>query len=880
MGRRLRFLSVIVALLVVISSGFFTVNASHQADTYLHRVDDIDHALSLADRHHLTLKHVSEHGLAVFETTQSTNVNTLLHAGFSLNQRDVRLLDEPNDPFLDDQYALLMMQLFDAWQITTGDSSITVAIIDTGIDTAHPEFAGRLSPLSYNAHTDEVGLEHVEDDHGHGTFVAGVLAANKNNDQGIAGIAQHVELMIIKANIENEEFFESDALIRAVDYAVANGADIINMSLGSESLGQNDAMRDALIAARDAGVFVVAAAGNDATNNPFYPAAFPTTVSVSSVDEFGALSSFSNFGETIDIAAPGTGILSTTPDDAYATGSGTSFAAPHVSGIIALMLSHFDGLDYEDVLRRLYDGASDDEPESQFGAGIVNAYMSLRYAIDFVVDDEAYHRFYGFEGESIVLPDQPTLDEHHFIAWYFDDAYTEPFADDAIVGDTTLYARFEPYVYHDVLVWDGDEVIDSFRVRDGESFTYEAPPKDGHDFIGFYADETFQAPYDFDSVENDLDLYLRYEPHTYEITLHIDGTTETVLVEHGTPFDVEGPERPHHDFLGWYLDDAFSEAYDGEVVVGPMDLYARFAPLEYTVTLVFDGDVIDAFTYTFGDDVSLDPIDAEGIVFRGWYLDDAWTEPFTDEALDGDLTLYAAYDIVVLTITFLDADGDVYLVKEVPYGESIEAPEGPDKPSDETFTYVFTEWSEPLENLTSDLTVVPQYKSMFKPEATQLNPGVDTIYLGETWVDEGVDAPEDHVEVRVIGNVDVDAPGYYEVRYEIVIDNEVVHHLIRMVSVLDKPRFTIDVELNPGITTLFQGSPYVEPGITNSVGEVVIEGTVDTDTPGTYTVRYLVTYEGTTVVRTRRIHVLPLNLDVAYGPVIPTRRWEGDSDVA
>ncbi len=877
MARMLRFVSVLL-LLGLVSSLFLTVRAEQAPEEFLRRVEDIDEAQALASRFKLQLVHVSRHGLAVFETTASTPIETLTHHGFSYNHKDVSILEGPNDPLIDDQYALLMMQLFDAWQITTGDAAITVAIIDTGINTAHPEFEGRLSPLSYNSYHDEVGLEHVEDDEGHGTFITGVLGANKNNGIGIAGIAQHVELLIIKANIDGEGSFEASSLIRAVDYAVEQGADIINMSLGSHELGQNEAMRLSLEAAREAGVFVVAASGNYGNDIPVYPAAFETTISVSSVDEFGVLSDFSSYGNTIDIAAPGSQIYTTGLDNPYMSISGTSMASPHVAGILALMLSHFDDLDYEDVIQRLIDGATGEEPETHVGAGIVNAYLSLRYAIDFVVGDEAYAREYAFAGDPITLPDAPSQEDYDFIGWYYDADLTVPIDDAPVSGNTTFYAKFDEHLYHEITIWDGDDIVEVLSVRDGETFTYDAPEKEGYTFAGYYEDDAFEQPLTFSPVYEAFDVYLRYEVNEYTVTLHINGEPQHITVIHGEVLSVENPVKPRHDFAGWYVDDDFIEAYTDEPITETIDLYARFDPHEYAITMMFGDDVFDVINYTYGDDeVTLEPIEQPGVDFNGWYFDDNFTQPFDATLLDGNVIVHAAYEDVMITVTFLDASGAVYREVDVAYGEDVEAPEPPEKHPTDMFTYHFTGWSEALENIMDTLIVEPLYEGTFRPEAAKLSPGVDTVHLGETWVDAGLDAPENELDVDIEGTVDTLTPGFYDMVYIIRVDDDIVHRVTRVVTVLEDDRVTVDITLHPGIATVIQGTDYVEPGATSTHGDVVIEGSVNTDVPGVYTVRYSVTQNGATFVRIRRVHVLPADFEHARIPMTTTRKREGDS---
>ena len=160
---------------------------------------------------------------------------------------------------------------------------VLVAVIDTGIDYNHDEFNGNISPLSYNSFHEVVGLEAVMDDAGHGTAVAGVIAATQNNGIGISGIAPLAELLVIKANFDNEGYFSGAAIAEGVYYAVDNGAHVINMSLGGAY--PDPVIEEACDFALSQGVIVVAAAGNNGLPVYNYPASFTSVISVGATTE-------------------------------------------------------------------------------------------------------------------------------------------------------------------------------------------------------------------------------------------------------------------------------------------------------------------------------------------------------------------------------------------------------------------------------------------------------------------------------------------------------------------------------------------------------------------------------------------------------------------
>ena len=263
----------------------------------------------------------------------------------------------------------------EAWDVTTGSRSVVVAVIDTGVDYNHPDLAANIwvnaaelngSPNrddDRNGYVDDVhGYDFVNndasplDDQGHGTHLAGTIGAAGNNGVGVAGINWQVQIMPLKFLDGSGSGTTSDA-IKAIEYAVANGATISNNSWGGDPYSQ--ALYDAIRNARNAGHIFVTAAGNNGSNNdqsPFYPAGYEldNVISVAATDRNDRLASFSNYGAaTVDLAAPGVDILSTKPNNAYATSSGTSMATPHVAGVVALVRGQHPELTYREVIQQV-----------------------------------------------------------------------------------------------------------------------------------------------------------------------------------------------------------------------------------------------------------------------------------------------------------------------------------------------------------------------------------------------------------------------------------------------------------------------------------------------------------------------------------------------
>lgn len=281
----------------------------------------------------------------------------------------------PNDPDLDLQEHHENIQTKKAWDKTKGSGNIVVAIIDDGIDPYHEDLEENIvDPYDIVDDTDEwmpVGE--------HGTHVAGIIAAEINNTVGGAGVAPKTKIMPINV-FQDEDAYASDT-IEAIYRAVDHGADIINMSLGNYYYSA--IYQEAIDYAHEAGVVVVAAAGNESTDEPAYPASYDHVVSVASTTPWDDTSYFSNYGPTIDLSAPGSYIYSTLPEDDYGEMSGTSMASPVVAGIAALIKANEPNLTNDEIVKRLVETADDLGPKGKdedFGYGRVNASAAVSYS--------------------------------------------------------------------------------------------------------------------------------------------------------------------------------------------------------------------------------------------------------------------------------------------------------------------------------------------------------------------------------------------------------------------------------------------------------------------------------------------------------------------
>jgi subtilisin family serine protease len=312
----------------------------------------------------------------------------------------------PNDPMYGNQWGLPKINGPAAWDITTGSSDVIIAVVDTGIDLDHPDLtcSGKLM----------TGKNFVspgsppDDDHGHGTHVAGIASACTNNATGVAGVAWGARLMPVKV-LNSSGSGSYDWLASGITYAADQGADVINLSLGG--IGTSSALEDAVEYADDRGVVVVTAAGNCGSgcwiggqfyNNPtFYPAAYATTMAVAATNPDDNWASFSGHRPYVDVAAPGDGIYSTYLGGSYVYQDGTSMAAPFVSGLAALVWSYDLGLPNDQVRNIIQITAVDlgaPGKDDFFGHGRINAWRALDTLVNlqtspsevnFLIDDDS-----------------------------------------------------------------------------------------------------------------------------------------------------------------------------------------------------------------------------------------------------------------------------------------------------------------------------------------------------------------------------------------------------------------------------------------------------------------------------------------------------------
>ncbi len=287
-----------------------------------------------------------------------------------------RAMEVPDDPLIGDQYALSRIGAFDAWDIETGSPEVLIAIVDTGVDSTHPDLAGKVRlDLGYDFFAQDAD---PMDTYDHGTGVAGGAAAVTDNGEGVAGVCWGCEILPVRVG-NTPVHIGSSSVARGIVHAAQQGADVINLSLGGQC---SQLWIDAVTYAHDAGAVLVAAAG---TSVPFvvYPARFERVISVSSTDPNDRPAADSARGPDVEIAAPGVGIRIIRQGGGYRHGSGTSHAAPLVSGTAALLLSLNPALTNVQIHRILLDTARDMGERGFdifYGHGMLDAEGALKAA--------------------------------------------------------------------------------------------------------------------------------------------------------------------------------------------------------------------------------------------------------------------------------------------------------------------------------------------------------------------------------------------------------------------------------------------------------------------------------------------------------------------
>ena len=350
-----------------------------------------------------------------------------------------------NDSYYANQWAIPAQNLTQAWDITTGTNTVFIAVIDSGIDRNHPD----LDQADIRKGWDYLYNESCyRDSNGHGTNVTGVIAAETNNYVGIAGTTWNAAVIPLLVMDYNGGGYSSD-IINAIYDAADVGCKIINLSLGSSSYSYYE--DQAIQYAYSKGCIVVAAAGNNGNGSLVYPASYNNVVSVGSINSNLTKSYFSNYNNYVDVCAPGENILTTDSYVNYKYVNGTSFSAPYVTGIAALVASVRPDLTPDQFISSIANSCYDlGNPgyDMYYGYGLINAKSLLTnngYEVIFNSQGgSAVSSNLAFYNTTIINPKAPIRSGFIFGGWFKESSCINVwnFSTDTIKGNTTLYAKW------------------------------------------------------------------------------------------------------------------------------------------------------------------------------------------------------------------------------------------------------------------------------------------------------------------------------------------------------------------------------------------------------------------------------------------------------
>jgi len=301
------------------------------------------------------------------------------HYLYMTNEESIQELT-PNDVLFEKyQWNISDIQATTGWNLSKGTEDVIIAVLDTGVQLDHPDLSNRLLE-GYNVNDSSTNSN---DDFGHGTHVAGIIGATVNNDEGVAGVSWYNKILPVKV-LNNTGAGSTYSVAQGIIWATDHGAKVINMSLGNYASA--DFLHEAIQYAYNHDVVLVAASGNDNTSRPGYPAAYSEVFAVGATNNKRERASFSNYGDYIDVVAPGDSIASTYIGGQYASLSGTSMASPHVAalaGLIRTLNPSLTNVQVMEIMRQSATDLGDAGKDDYFGYGEIDVYRALTMAAGF-----------------------------------------------------------------------------------------------------------------------------------------------------------------------------------------------------------------------------------------------------------------------------------------------------------------------------------------------------------------------------------------------------------------------------------------------------------------------------------------------------------------
>jgi len=323
--------------------------------------------------------------------------------------KKLKLHSAPNDPMYSMQWGLEEIMAEEGWSLaSSAKKTVVVAVIDSGIDVNHPDLKNRIASGGYNF---ILNNSNVYDINGHGTEVSGVIAAETNNKAGIAGVAGNLEIKILPLQTAYYNGYSDLVnIIKAIDYAIKENVDVINLSMGSTESSEIE--KDAIQEAIDSGIVVVASAGNDGISSYEYPASYDNVISVGSISKNSTWSKFSNYNNKLDVVAPGEDIYTCERGGKYISCSGTSFSAPMVSGVAAILKAIDSSLTPNEIDNIIKTSAIDQGPtgrDNYYGYGTINLYNAVKKITDNSTEIAVSDVTLNKESISLAIGDKETL---------------------------------------------------------------------------------------------------------------------------------------------------------------------------------------------------------------------------------------------------------------------------------------------------------------------------------------------------------------------------------------------------------------------------------------------------------------------------------------
>lgn len=561
---------------------------------------------------------------------------------------EISLLDLPepltSDPMIINQWYIDALEIADAWNKGLDGNGVTVAVIDSGVNGAHEDLEG-VSISGYNFLNHNTAAYNI-DNTGHGTFVSGVIAAVRNNGKGLAGLTDKVNLLELRCF--DSSTTKTSNVVSAIAYAIEQKADVINMSFGGSKQSLAESLKEQIEKAAEQGIIMVGAAGNGENGDTAslnYPAAFDCVVGVGMTDKNGIVGSSSQKNSSVYVVAPGIaipGLGNTAPDAYVSSGTGTSYAAPIVSSLAAMVKQTNKAINVEGFKKLLRDCAVDDPSlngyDTSYGYGIVNARLMAEAltkdykivyncnggilngteGIDYPVEFKLNRR------EEIYLP-IPVKQGFIFEGWYDNEELTGDSISkvpDGCAGDVEYYAKWysEPV---------SDPVIDPSEV----SFDKNLSNDDVFVRINLYDNSLVSVTNDVYALEEGVD-------YSVDLEQLLDGSKDAVVTIKEDY--LKGLSLGNHKLTFLFKNDK-SDAD----LMGYIEFYISAAT--YTETFISDGVIYSQVSDVIpGTSVIMPDVPQKsGYIFKGWstQADGSGADFTASTKVNDNITVYAKWEL-------------------------------------------------------------------------------------------------------------------------------------------------------------------------------------------------------------------------------------------